>query len=430
MGNSVPTKALVLTVGVGRDVVRSLRLALEHHNPSFVLFLCTPQSRPHVDALLSQHPPVPDHHVEAFTETADAEKLALLYEDVIRNQLFRKRGLRPEQVYVDYTRGTKAMSAAADYVAIDLELAGVSYITGDTDERGQVITGTERLLSFRPLDLIFRRSWRTLADLFNRGHFASVIDRVTALRPRTVREDHRRRLDFVGELSRACAAWEVLDYDGACRYFREVLREFGDVVEHLDLRPVVQQASNTVHGIWSTRCLAPGCGCGLPLSPQTGPDLLAHADRRAGEHRHDVAVALLYRLMEYMAQRRLHDRGLRTDAVRLDRLPDSVQARWHARAERDGRLKLGMVQAFELLADLGDPLGARFADLYWTPDSTLRGYLEARNMSPLAHGFQPVGADVYGKLRALLTREFLSQVVADWESWLPRCQLPRLPEEA
>jgi hypothetical protein len=148
MGNSVPTKALVLTVGVGRDVVRSLRLALEYHNPS---------------------------------------------------QLFRKRGLRPEQVYVDYTRGTKAMSAAADYVAIDLELAGVSYITGDADERGQVITGTERLLSFRPLDLVFRRSWRTLADLF----------------------------------------------------------------------------------IWSTRCLAPRCGCGLPLSPQTGPDLLAHADRRA-----------------------------------------------------------------------------------------------------------------------------------------------------
>jgi hypothetical protein len=152
-----------------------------------------------VDALLSQHPPVPDHHVEAFTETADAEKLALLYEDVIRSQLFRKRGPRPEHVYVDYTRGTKPMSAAADYVAIDLELAGVSYITGDADERGQVITGTERLLSFRPLDLVFRRSWRTLADLF----------------------------------------------------------------------------------IWSTRSLAPGCGCGLPLNPQTGPDLLAHADRRA-----------------------------------------------------------------------------------------------------------------------------------------------------
>ncbi len=346
MGNSVPTKALVLTVGVGRDVVCSLRLALEYHNPSFVLFLCTPQSRRHVDALLSQRPPVPDHHAEAFTETTGSEKLALLYEDVIRSQLSRKRGLRPEQVHVDYTRGTKAMSAAADYVAIDLELAGVSHITGDTDDCG------------------------------------------------------------------------------------EVLREFGDVVERLDLRAVVQQASHTVHGIWSTRCLVPGCGGRLPLSAQTGPDLLAHADRRAEEHRHDVAVALLHRLMQYTAQRHLHDRGLRTDEVRLDRLPDSVQARWHARAERDGRLKLGMVQAFELLAGLGDPLGAHFAELYWTPDSTLRGHLEARNMSPLAHGFQPAGADVYAKLRALLTREFLPQVVADWESWLPRCQLPRLPEEA
>lgn len=321
------------------------------------------------------------------------------------------------------------MSAAVDYVAIDLELAGISYITGETDERGQVITGTERLLSFRPLELIFRRSWRILVDLFNARHFASVLDRVATLRPRTLREDHLRRLDFVAALSQACAAWEALDYKSAGEYFVAALREFPDVAEALGLRADVQRAADTVHGIWGKRCSAPGCACGLPLSPQTGLDLLAHADRRAEERRHDVAVALLYRLMEYVAQRRLHDRGLRTDAVLLTRLPADVQDKWRTRAEPDGRLKVGMVQAFELLAHLGDPLGARFTELYWHPNGRLRGYLEVRNMSPLAHGFQPVGDEVYGNLRDLVAGEFLSQLVPDWDLRLTRCRLPCLPVE-
>lgn len=425
------SKALVLTVGVGRDVVRSLRLAIEHHNPGFLLFLCTPQSLSLVHALVAElRLPQGTFHIAQFTETADVENLVLCYEQVIRRELFSTRGFTPDRIYVDYTRGTKAMSAALDYVAIELELAGISYITGDTDERGQVITGTERLLTFRPLELLFRRSWAALVQLFNARHFAGVLARVAALWPRTVREQHRRLLDLLSVLSQACQAWDALDYRSASLHFESALRDFADLLERLRVRAATQRASDIVHRIWGSRCVAPGCGCGLPLALETGPDLLAHADRRAEERRYDVASALLYRLMEYIAQRRLHDRGLRTDNVRTDLLPDALKGKWRTRAGSDRQLKVGMVHAFELLADLGDTLGGRFLELYWSPEGGLRGYLEARNMSPLAHAFQPVGAEVYEKLRTFVTGEFLAQLVPNWEERAVRCQMPRLPEEA
>jgi len=424
-------KALVLTVGVGGDVARSLKFAIDQHNPDFILFLCTPQSRRYAEEVIqSRGLPESRYAVDEFSESDDVQRLVLHYEEVVRRVLFQEHGLRPDQVFVDYTRGTKAMSAAVDYVAISLELAGISYIGGERDEEGRVKSGTERLLSFRPLELLFQRHWRTLVHLFNRGHFASVLDRVEALRDHLIKDAHRKRLRFLARLAEACEAWDTLRYGDAGQGFQDVIGNFGDIIRELSLADDLQRASRVVHVIWKNRCSDPTCNCGLPLKPETALDLLAHADRRAAEHRYDVAVALLYRLMEFMAQRRLHDRGLRTDDVSLERLAGDVRSKWEGRVGVDGRLRVGMVQGYELLDDLGDTLGRRFLDLYRDPTSRLKPYLESRNMSPLAHGFQPVGPEVFEKLRAVITETFLPELVPDWARRLEDYRLPRLPEEA
>ncbi|GBC85710.1 hypothetical protein HRbin11_02160 [bacterium HR11] len=424
-------KALVLTVGVGKDVDRSLNFAIEHHNPRFILFFCTPQSREYAEKVVQSRSISPSaYHIDEYSETGDVQKLVFHYEEVIRRVLFTAHGFRAGEVYVDYTRGTKAMSAAVDYVAISLELAGISYIEGERGDGGQVKSGTERLLSFQPLGLLFRRHWEMLVHLFNRGHFASVLDRVEALRHRVIQEAHRSRLDFLAGLAEACEAWDILHYEEAAQRFRQVIKNFEDLILELHLKDDLQRASDIVHAIWNNRCKSPDCNCGLFLGPRTAVDLLANADRRAAEHRYDVAVALLYRLMEFIAQRRLHDRGLRTDDVRLGYLPENVRSKWEARVGIDGRLKVGMVQGYELLADLGDSLGRRFLELYQAPTSRLKPYLESRNMSPLAHGFQPVGSAVFEKLRDIIVQSFLPELIPDWHRRLGDHRLPHLPEGA
>lgn len=421
-------KALVVTVGTGPDVVRSLALTLGYHHPDFALFLATPESRIHAEAAARAHFREPSFAIDEFPEPADVEKLCLHYEDRIRRLLLEERGFRAEEVYADYTRGTKAMSAALDYVAIHLELAGISYIEGQRDSHGRVVSGTERVLTFRPYELLFRRWWGTLVELFNAGHFASVLSQAGHLSKGAVREEHRARLDLMSGLATACEAWESLHYEAAAQGFREALREYAELTRLLGLEDPVRRACETVFRIWNARCHGADCGCGLLLDERTAVDLLAHADRRAAEHRYDVAVALLYRLLEYLAQLGLHRRGLRSDDVLVDGLPENVRAKWESRVDSEGRLKVGLVHGFELLADLGDPVGRRFAELYRADRSPLKPYLETRNRSPLAHGFQPVGPEAFEKLREVVTRSFLQEFVPNWEAGLREHELPRFPE--
>ncbi len=59
-------------------------------------------------------------------------------------------------------------------------------------------------------------------------------------------------------------------------------------------------------------------------------------------------------------------------------------------------LKLGLQDAYLLLAELSDPTGARFREMQW---DTEKSPLVVRNVSILAHGFSRVTQANVAKLR-------------------------------
>ena len=79
----------------------------------------------------------------------------------------------------------------------------------------------------------------------------------------------------------------------------------------------------------------------------------------------------------------------------LERIPESIRGHWSLRAE-DGKLLLGLQDAFALLDELGDPTGKEFKALGLHDPQ--RSPLATRNQSILAHGFQPVGFNVFDQL--------------------------------
>jgi CRISPR-associated protein (TIGR02710 family) len=129
-------------------------------------------------------------------------------------------------------------------------------------------------------------------------------------------------------------------------------------------------------------------------------DLLRNAERRDTQERFDDAVGRLYRAMELTAQLLLKlavtdqvgGEGIDTDAVALDRLPEAIQPGWRevaarkANGNQDATLKIGLTDAYDLLADLDHPTGQRWKD----QRSTLINALKIRNHSLFAHGFAPV----------------------------------------
>lgn len=136
-------------------------------------------------------------------------------------------------------------------------------------------------------------------------------------------------------------------------------------------------------------------------------DLMANARRRGREGRYGDAVARLYRAIEAMAQHRLDSEyGIKTSGVPYDQVPEELARRWWDGAGNGGGSvgdevleprKIGLREAYTLLEHFGDDLALRFREsVVETPKN--EGALTARNMSILAHGFQPVGEKVYERL--------------------------------
>ena len=128
-------------------------------------------------------------------------------------------------------------------------------------------------------------------------------------------------------------------------------------------------------------------------------DLISNARRRAElESKHDDAVARLYRVMEAIAQFKLKSTyGIDSSNVNENVIPvdvrEEVVSRY--RDNKDNKIKLGLYVSYDLLKRLDDPLGKSFFGFY---EKEIRGLLDIRNNSILAHGFRSVSQDTYEKL--------------------------------
>jgi CRISPR-associated protein (TIGR02710 family) len=123
-------------------------------------------------------------------------------------------------------------------------------------------------------------------------------------------------------------------------------------------------------------------------------DIIQAADRSASRGRYDDAIARLYRATEFLGQLQLRKRyGLHADRLspQDERLPSTVMEWIKSYAEPSHPGKLPLFAIYTLLAAFEDPLGAFFRDR----ESELKGLIQFRNSSLLAHGFKPIGAETW-----------------------------------
>ncbi|MGQ9496779.1 MAG: TIGR02710 family CRISPR-associated CARF protein [Desulfotomaculales bacterium] len=150
-------------------------------------------------------------------------------------------------------------------------------------------------------------------------------------------------------------------------------------------------------------------------------DLTFNARRRAEQGRYDDCVARLYRALEMLAQVRLQKEwGIETGNVELAKLPEHLHERCNRLADTDGRIRLPLKKAYDLLADLDDTVGR----LWQENQQRLLAALEGRNSSILAHGVQPLHRENY-EAYATVMEDFIWQVL-ETLGVKTRChQLPR-----
>ncbi len=89
-----------------------------------------------------------------------------------------------------------------------------------------------------------------------------------------------------------------------------------------------------------------------------------------------------------MQARLKFEHNINTSDVNLNVIPKSLHERLKNQQGEDGKVKIGLIQSYELLAELNtnDPLARAFAKL----KSRLTDDITKRNHSIHAHGFQTV----------------------------------------
>lgn len=375
----MPKVLLISVGGTPEAVVHSLG----QHRPEYVIFFASRQSEGQVSGILKELDFQPKFRQIV---TPSAEDLEVCFEVLWRRlpEVLEEFGASGEDLVVDYTGGTKTMSAAVVLATVQLG-ARYSYVGGverDKGGLGVVIGGKERMLYLaNPWDKLAVAEEGRIALYFNSARYSSALEVVKELKGK-VTEGRRPFYELLEDLIAGYDLWDKFKHKSALPLLNKGLdrlrayvagdRKMGWLLEKVDenarfLREVQKDEELLV------------------------PDLLANAKRRAElEGKYDDGVARLYRALEMAMQVRLKRYGIDPSRAEPGDIPEGLREEFVRRYSReDGRLKLGLEAGYEVLEALGDELGRRFSE----GRRRLRSWTNRRNESILAHGKRPVSEE-------------------------------------
>lgn len=428
-------KALVMTVGTAdptrpervTSLVDALKGAIRTARPEEVVLLASDDSMPVAERVRTEAEL--DGRI-TISRVADVDRYEHVFQDALSVFRALREAFEPAEIDLDFTSGTKAMSVGAALAAAVVGSGQWRYTAGERTI-GTVTSGTEDFLARSPTRVRAHFELQAAARLLAALQFQAARKLLEDIVPGLLDEDGRRVHAGLASLVDAYDAWDKFDHAGFKAQYR---KPDADLRE---LRPFV--LADKVRGTIGQMASAGGrTDTGDRKTSMTADhlaDLWNNAQRRMIEGKLDDAVARLYRLTEMIAQYVLASKfGIDSSNVAIDALPaevpEDLRQRLEARAmgtDRQGNpakgtIAIGLREDYELLAGLGDPLGAR-VPAFGARQNRLTQLLDTRNASILAHGSTPISAD---DARALAeeVRKLAVLAVPDFEARCARLQFP------
>ncbi|MEW6448144.1 MAG: TIGR02710 family CRISPR-associated CARF protein [Bacillota bacterium] len=334
-------------------------------------------------------------------EVADPDDLNACYRAVreVGAEITARFGPDAE-VVANYTGGTKTMSVALALFAIIEGNWSLTLNKGPRRDLVKVRAGDMPVLVGKQAVALtlLRNQAREFLKRYAYDMADAVLAQATANQP--LSGSYQDELLRARRLCQAFHSWDVFDH-----------------VRALELL----QVTGGRHCAPFIEALLDVSGKGRATGYEQVVDLIFNAHRRAAQGRYDDCVARLYRALEMLAQVRLQKEwGIETGNVELAKLPEHLRARYSQLADADGRIRLPLRKAYDLLAELGDPVGR----LWQESQGPIVAALEGRNNSILAHGVQPLHRENYETYAAVI-EGFIRQVLTTL-GVKTRCrQLPR-----
>ncbi len=407
----MPTKTiLICTVGGSHQPIVT---AIKSIQPNYVYFICTgndpgtgrPGSAMQITGKGScikadfkdEKPSLPnipiqvglaeDQFVVCETLADDLDNIYSVCQQVISEAL---TNFPDCHLIADYTGGTKSMSAGLVVAALENKNVELQLITGNRSDLIKVRDGFENTqfanienVRFERMIDPYLRSWERYAY----SEAEAGLKKIDS--PRV--PELKNRLCLLRDLSRAYAEWDNFNHESAWvilqTYASRLVSEpqqklLGNLRRLNDKNPEKRDAARLF-------------------------DLYLNALRRAEQGRFDDAIARCYRLIEWSAQWLLENQcGIKTANIRAEDIP----AGFDLSPNRDGIYQAGLFAAWQLIKHKTTGAAAQFIS---QQEKQLLHHLQCRNLSILAHGFEPIQQ-------------------ADWllfQQWLDKAFIPMLLSE-
>ncbi|WCJ60668.1 TIGR02710 family CRISPR-associated CARF protein [Fontisphaera persica] len=390
-----PISAILASVG---GTPKPILHILHKYRPKHVWYFCSAGSRARAEEIQAQ---LDWHPTPRFIEVERYEELGPCYCELRRKipEILKETKVAPNEVLVDYTGGTKTMSAALVLAAVEI-FQQFSYVGGEQREKaglGIVVDGREYTLYLtNPWSSLAIREIERAKDLWNSCQFETVARLLQNTAPLV---PHKLQFEAIALLAEAMAHRHHLNFGKAESNLRKLrgqipllfdgrrdygLQDFIEQTHELCKQCQLESANNTLLR-----------------------ELLDNALRTARQGRFEDAAARLYRAMEMQGQIWLAEathEAFINGRLKDRRMLPSQLADFEPCLRPDSQeIRLSLEQTFQALARLGH---RRAQDIVTDmqsgrKNSRWRTATEKRNASILAHGNQPIGEDGFKEMKQI-----------------------------
>ncbi|TVL99180.1 MAG: TIGR02710 family CRISPR-associated protein [Candidatus Brocadia sp. WS118] len=395
MMRSNPKAILISVGGSPQPIIKSLN----EQRPEYICFFTSEATKDSTEKDILPCLTYKPRHWD-WIITPNAEGLSECYREIATRlpDILKKWNVKESELIVDYTGGTKTMSVAVTLATIELS-STYTYVGGVERNKngvGIVIDGKERMLYLdNPWNEIAFMDKKRACILFNKARYASASE-VFAVIEEKVSENHKPFFKALKNMSDGYDLWDRFKHEDA----RTRLYSCRDILKTYSLHN--KKSDGFVNQLLQNINFLDKHKDNAELSNH---DLISNARRRAElECKYDDAVARLYRAMEAIAQFKLKTTyDIDSSNVKEDLIPADIRGEFVSkyRDNKDNKIKLGLYVSYDLLNKLNNPLGKNFFEFY---EKEIRGLLDIRNNSILAHGYRSVSQETYEKLLEVILK--------------------------
>lgn len=271
-------------------------------------------------------------------------------------------------IIMDYTSGTKTMSAAMASCGMFYSKDLIS--VGGDRSTGEVSRGTE-IINYQNIYKIYDKfALMRTRNNFNANRFRACIDILNFI------VDLNIHKDSLMHLCKAYYAWDNMDFEDAYDHLRKVNL---NQVEFMEVKNDIKFNLKALGNIINSKSVNLK-NCYILAS------LINNSIRRSEEFKYDDAIARLYRSFELIAQIELTKYNIKSSDIDVSVLKqNNVSDEFIMDLEKtreDGKIRIGLEKDFLLLNELGNDLGKYYVD----NESKIKNLTRKRNNSILAHG--------------------------------------------